>query len=75
MSFALATVLRFTIVLLCAGITTMALKRSAAAIRCALWTVALLCGLLVPMTDVLLPQPGAAESTGPSREGNRIRNR
>jgi len=56
MSFALATVLRFTIVLLCAGITIMALKRSSAAIRCALWTVALLCGLLVPMTDVLLPQ-------------------
>ena len=56
MSFAFATVIRFTIVLLGAGITTLTLKRSSAAIRCALWTVALLCGFLVPMTDILLPQ-------------------
>jgi beta-lactamase regulating signal transducer with metallopeptidase domain len=58
MSFALAAVIRFTIVLLFTGIATLALKRSSAAIRCAVWTIALLCGFLVPLTDTLLPQPG-----------------
>jgi beta-lactamase regulating signal transducer with metallopeptidase domain len=58
MSFALAAAIRFTIVLLFTGIATLALKRSSAAIRCAVWTIALLCGLLVPLTDILLPQPG-----------------
>lgn len=57
MSYALATVIRFTIVLLFAGVAAMMLKRSSAAIRCALWTISLLCGLLMPLTDVLIPAP------------------
>jgi beta-lactamase regulating signal transducer with metallopeptidase domain len=56
MSFVFAVVLRFTIVLLGVGIIALMLRRSSAAIRCALWMVALLCGLLMPMTDILLPQ-------------------
>jgi beta-lactamase regulating signal transducer with metallopeptidase domain len=56
MSFAFAVVIRFTIVLLGTGIIALTLKRSSAAIRCALWTAALLCGFLMPMTDILLPQ-------------------
>jgi beta-lactamase regulating signal transducer with metallopeptidase domain len=57
MSFEFAAVIRMTIVLAFAGLATLALKRSSAAIRCAVWNIALLCGFLVPLTDTLLPQP------------------
>jgi len=57
MSFEFASVIRMTIVLACAGLATLVLKRSSASIRCAVWTIALLCGFLVPLADSLLPQP------------------
>ena len=57
MSSELAAVIRMTIVMACAGLLTLVMKRASASTRHAVWAIALLCGLLLPLADVLLPQP------------------
>jgi hypothetical protein len=57
MSFEFVVVIKTMIVLAFAGLASMILKRTSPSTRNALWTIALLCGFLLPFADVLLPQP------------------
>ena len=55
MSFELSIIIKTTVVLVCAGLCVAILRRASSATRHALWAIALLNALLLPVGSLLLP--------------------
>src|SRR5678815_1594973 len=56
MSFALSVIVKTTIVLACASLMTLALRRASASARHAVWAIALLSALILPIASTVLPE-------------------
>lgn len=56
MTFALSVILKTTILLACASLMTLGLRRASASIKHAVWAIALLCALALPFAAVILPE-------------------
>ncbi|HET9215515.1 MAG TPA: M56 family metallopeptidase, partial [Terriglobia bacterium] len=56
MSFALSVIAKTTILLACAGLMTLALRRASASTRHAVWAIALLSALILPIASTVLPE-------------------
>src|SRR5688572_14106613 len=56
MSFALSVIAKTTILLACAGLMTLALRRASASTRHAVWAIALLSALILPIASTFLPE-------------------
>jgi beta-lactamase regulating signal transducer with metallopeptidase domain len=56
MIFALSVILKTTILLACASLMTLGLRKASASTRHTVWAVALLCALMLPFESVVLPQ-------------------
>jgi beta-lactamase regulating signal transducer with metallopeptidase domain len=55
MSFALGVIIKTTILLACASLMTLGLRRASASARHTLWSVALLAALILPLASQVLP--------------------
>src|SRR5688572_28499813 len=56
MIFALGVIAKTTIVLAFAGLMTLALRRASASVRHAVWAIALLSALILPIASMTLPE-------------------
>jgi beta-lactamase regulating signal transducer with metallopeptidase domain len=56
MTFALSVIVKTTVLLACASLVTLGLRRASASARHAVWATVLLCALLLPLASILLPQ-------------------
>jgi len=56
MTFALSVILKTTVVLACASLMTLGLRRSSASTKHAVWAIALLCALALPVASLILPE-------------------
>src|SRR5688572_18316489 len=56
MSFALSVIAKTTILLACASLITIGLRRASASARHAVWAIALLSALILPVASTLLPE-------------------
>jgi beta-lactamase regulating signal transducer with metallopeptidase domain len=56
MTFALSVILKTTILLACASLMTLGLRRASASTRHTVWAIALLCALVLPFASVTLPE-------------------
>src|SRR5262245_55950732 len=56
MNFALSVIVKTTVLLACASLVTLGLRRASASARHAVWATVLLCALLLPLASVLLPE-------------------
>jgi len=56
MNFALGVIVKTTVLLACASLMTLGLRRASASARHAVWATVLLCALLLPLASVLLPE-------------------
>jgi beta-lactamase regulating signal transducer with metallopeptidase domain len=56
MNFALGVIAKTTIVLACASLMTLALRRASASVRHAVWAIALLSALILPIATTVLPE-------------------
>ena len=55
MNFAPALVLKSTVLLSCAGLVAWSLRRASASVRHAVWLIALVCVLMLPLVSLVLP--------------------
>jgi beta-lactamase regulating signal transducer with metallopeptidase domain len=60
MTFALSVILKTTILLACASLMMLGLRRASASARHAVWAIALLCALVLPFASVTLPEISVA---------------
>src|SRR5215510_16406312 len=56
MNFALGVIAKTTIVLACASLMTLALRRASASARHAVWAIGLLSALMLPIASTVLPE-------------------
>ena len=56
MNFALSVILKTTVLLACASLVTLGLRRASASVKHAAWAMALLCALLIPIASLVLPE-------------------
>ena len=60
MTFALSVIMKTTILLACASLVTLGLRRASASTKHAVWAMALLCALMLPVASVVLPEISVA---------------
>src|SRR5688572_11562561 len=56
MNFALSVIVKTTVLLACASVVTLVLRRASASVKHDVWAMALLSALLIPIASLVLPE-------------------